>query len=103
MIALSNDCESEIPVNAFNPNAELIENQYFNIDLDYINKGLENTVVVYNRWGDIVYKTNNYDNKGTVWRGANSKGVVMPEGTYFYTVEVPSKDFSTNGWVYLNK
>ncbi|RAW02394.1 tandem-95 repeat protein, partial [Pseudochryseolinea flava] len=44
---------------------------------------------VFNRWGNLVYKNNNYQND---WRGTAMYGIVLggelPDGTYFYKVKV---------------
>jgi gliding motility-associated-like protein len=45
------------------------------------------SVKIFNRWGNIVYSNNNYQND---WRGKgqmNFLGEDVPEGTYFYVVE----------------
>jgi len=46
------------------------------------------TFRVYNRWGNIVYENEQYDN---TWDGRANRGVVfgerLPDGTYFYTLE----------------
>jgi len=49
-------------------------------------------VKVFNRWGNEVYRNENYMND---WRGkgiANFMGEDLPEGTYFYTVEATDKN-----------
>lgn len=105
LIQYDEDCGkgNVVTTNAFSPNGSLAENTTFNIDLDYINNGIPNVVTVYNRWGDVIFKVNDYDNEENVWHGDNQSGEAMPEGTYFYVVEVPSKSFSTSGWVYLDR
>lgn len=94
--------DNEITTNAFEPGTSG-ENSTFKIDLKYIVENEPNVVTIYNRWGDIIYKVNNYNNTKTAWDGTNQSGEPMPEASYFYTVEVPSKKFSTNGWVYLDR
>ncbi|MES2778322.1 MAG: gliding motility-associated C-terminal domain-containing protein, partial [Bacteroidota bacterium] len=45
---------------------------------------------VYNRWGNLIYEKDNYDNS---WDGIAQKGIIIgdgegvPDGTYFYIVE----------------
>ncbi len=43
---------------------------------------------VFNRWGNILYENNNYDNS---WDGKAKRGIIIgegvPDGTYFYIVE----------------
>ncbi|OAQ42274.1 hypothetical protein A5893_03950 [Pedobacter psychrophilus] len=48
---------------------------------------------VYNRWGNVVYKNEDYKND---WTGIANKGVIigqdLPDGTYYYVVIVDRKD-----------
>lgn len=37
--------------------------------------------VVFNRWGDVVYRQQPYDNN---WQGTNQSGGELPEGTYYF-------------------
>lgn len=103
------DCEEEstndlVTTNAFKPNDPNAENAVFIIDLEIIEEGIEsNLVTIYNRWGDIVFKKPDYNNKDVVWNGENLNGESLSEGTYFYTIEVPSKQKVTSGWVYLDR
>ena len=46
----------------------------------------DNTLEIYNRWGQQVYKTKNY-NDGNLWRGTNSRGEAVPDGVYFYVFD----------------
>ncbi|MFI8377245.1 gliding motility-associated C-terminal domain-containing protein [Leeuwenhoekiella sp. NPDC079379] len=53
----------------------------------------ENLVQVFNRWGDLVFETINYDNSNNVFRGiANRKmnmgANTLPEGTYFFRIDL---------------
>ncbi|MFK8102511.1 MAG: gliding motility-associated C-terminal domain-containing protein, partial [Saprospiraceae bacterium] len=41
----------------------------------------ENSLEVYNRWGQLVYRVDSYDNS---WVGKTLDGDDLPEGTYFY-------------------
>ena len=54
------------------------ENDFFVI------RGIEaygdNELIIYNRWGNIVYQKNGYNNE---WHGENMKGEPLPDGTYF--------------------
>ena len=59
----------------------------------------ENTVSIYNRWGDLIWVGKNYDNTTVVWDGKNKNGNRMTDATYFYLVEVGDKKFK--GWIEL--
>jgi gliding motility-associated-like protein len=45
----------------------------------------DNTFIVYNRWGNIVYEKNDYANE---WDGNNNAGEALPDGTYFVILTV---------------
>jgi gliding motility-associated-like protein len=50
-------------------------------------EGLNGTIVqIFNRWGGIVYESNDY-RPGTFWDGKDS-----PDGVYFYIVTLPNKE-----------
>jgi gliding motility-associated-like protein len=45
----------------------------------------DNDIVVYNRWGNVVYEFADYQNE---WNGDNSKGEPLPDATYFVILKV---------------
>jgi gliding motility-associated-like protein len=47
----------------------------------------DNKVTIFNRWGDLVFTVNNYNNTTNVFSGKNSNGNELPSGTYFYRIE----------------
>ncbi|HYG01173.1 MAG TPA: HYR domain-containing protein [Chryseosolibacter sp.] len=53
-----------------------------------IEKFKNNSVTVIDRWGGLVFSATAYNNESVVWRGENKEGVVVPSGTYFYTITV---------------
>ncbi|MFQ5447786.1 MAG: gliding motility-associated C-terminal domain-containing protein, partial [Saprospiraceae bacterium] len=46
----------------------------------------DNRLEIYNRWGQLVYETKNY-NDGDLWRGTNNRGSDVPDGVYYYVFE----------------
>jgi len=62
--------------NVFSPNGDG-SNDIFVIEGLW---GMGNSLEIYNRWGQIIYKNDNYNN---TWDGYTSAGVEVPEGTYF--------------------
>lgn len=92
------DCEGIVIVNnAFSPNGDGI-NDLFRIDANALLTN-DNTVVIINRWGDVIREYSNYDNTNVAWDGTNTAGEQVPAGTYFYVVEIPSIEYKTTGWV----
>jgi len=57
-----------------------------------------NTLYIYNRYGKVVYNTNNYNND---WAGQSNEGKILPVGTYFYHM-IYDNNLQKTGWVYLN-
>ncbi len=69
------DCEINIP-NVFTPNGDGKNDRF---DIDGI-LSTENTVKIFNRWGQVVYEAKNYRN---TWSATG-----VPDGTYYYEVLV---------------
>ncbi len=74
----------------FSPNDDGI-NDFWTID--GIESVLDNTVQIYNRWGDLVFQIKGYDNASNVFSGtANMKTGMgadqLPSGTYFFNIQV---------------
>ena len=63
----------------------------------------ENTVTIFNRWGDILQTINNYDNVNNYWDGKNNNNQYLPAGTYFFTIEVPGNNIRCSNWVQIVK
>ena len=55
----------------------------------------ENQVEIYTRWGELIYKTNNYNNEDNSWNGTmnkgSGKGKKALEGVYYYILQVEDK------------
>lgn len=81
--------------NAFSPNEDGTNDTWI---IDGIEGYQENTVFIYNRWGDQILKLENYDNTTVVWDGSNGSGEIVPAGTYFYVVEV-NGDQNQSGFI----
>jgi len=95
--------------NAISPNGDG-KNDFFLI------QGIEcypdNTIEIYNRWGVLVYKTANYNNKDIVFNGFSdgratvSKHDMLPVGTYFYILkfnDLNQKSHQLQGYLYLTR
>lgn len=68
-----------------------------------VNAGLTPLVLeVFNRWGNVVYKSNNYLN---TWDGTANKGLIvgndLPVGTYYYVANYNGKKYV--GFITLNR
>jgi gliding motility-associated-like protein len=65
-----------------------------------------NSITILNRWGNAVYRGQGYDNQQVVWDGTANQGLVvgggqLPEGTYFYVVDLGPEEGPQSGYVVL--
>jgi gliding motility-associated-like protein len=45
-----------------------------------------NSIEIYNRWGQLVFETEGYDNSGNVWKGLSKNGQPLADGVYYYVL-----------------
>lgn len=86
----------------FSPNGDGINDAFVIRGIDtYPN----NKIRILNRWGNVVYEKDGYDNSwdGTSNRGINYGGDNLPEGTYFYILDLGDGHKAKTGFVYLNR
>jgi gliding motility-associated-like protein len=86
-VTIEVQCEGLEIFDGFSPNGDGINDVFFIANIDA--EG-ENLLQVYNRWGHLVYEKRNYEND---WAGT-WKGKDLPDGTYFYILEVEQLDGS---------
>ena len=89
----SNDQFKKLITTAFSPNKDGVNDVWV---IDSIQPNT--TVRIYNRWGDLVKKIDNYDNVEKVWDGTNFLNQKVHSGTYFYTIEKNNIKI-TSGWI----
>ncbi|MFS4482005.1 gliding motility-associated C-terminal domain-containing protein [Hyunsoonleella sp. 2307UL5-6] len=67
-------------------------------------EAFDNELTIFNRWGSVVYKMDNYQNN---WDGvANVKHVIqrqkkVPVGTYYYILKLKDSGKTSTGWLYI--
>ncbi|MDP4205049.1 MAG: gliding motility-associated C-terminal domain-containing protein, partial [Bacteroidota bacterium] len=61
----------------------------------------DNEVVIVNRWGEEVRRFRQYNNKTVVWDGTNKNNQKLPDGTYYYIVEIYGIQKKYTGWILL--
>jgi len=65
-----------------------------------IEKYPDNTVMILNRWGDKIREYAGYNNTTRSWDGKNEHGENVPDGTYFYIVDVKNVGV-LKGWIFV--
>lgn len=92
---------------AFSPNGDGINDRF-------VIKGLEKyqrtQIEIFNRWGNVVYRSNNYgegEGKDGYWNGNASTGLriesgPVPSGTYYYILKINGQK-NISGAVYLDR
>ncbi len=87
----------------FSPNNDGV-NDFFVIS--GINEFPNCNLKILNRWGNVVYEANNYDN---TWNGKSNVGIKLgsgedlPDGTYFYLLDLGVEQKNYKGYIYLNR
>ncbi|MFM7022506.1 MAG: Ig-like domain-containing protein [Flavobacteriales bacterium] len=95
------DCDFFIP-EGYSPNSD-------NVNDTWVIRGIlnypNNTVRIFNRWGNLVYEKDGYKNEwdGTTMFGITLGGNELPEGTYFYIVDLGNNTKVYKGYVYLKR
>jgi gliding motility-associated-like protein len=89
--------------NAVSPNGDgkndILLLQY----IDVLSDTRENKVSIYNRWGDLVFEIDNYDNRDRVFVGQSSNAKNLPTGVYYYKIEFKSRNTLKTGYLYLKR
>ncbi|MCX8212046.1 MAG: gliding motility-associated C-terminal domain-containing protein, partial [Lewinella sp.] len=72
--------------NAITPNGDGLNEQFIFTKLQR-NSGdfPDNEIIIFNRWGDIIFEAKPYNND---WTGNNNGGTPVPEGTYYYILRL---------------
>ncbi|AYB33065.1 gliding motility-associated C-terminal domain-containing protein [Chryseolinea soli] len=86
--------------NAVAPNSPG-DNHYMRI----MNLPVDNKVSIFNRWGDLVFGTQNYNDEtpGKRFEGFSSDGKSLPSGTYFYKIEFADGRSALTGYLALKQ
>jgi gliding motility-associated-like protein len=100
---LSIDVVGDVEIfNAVSPNGD-DKNDVFLIQyIDLLSETRSNTVTIYNRWGDLVFETTDYNNTDRVFKGLNKNGNELPSGTYYYRIKFADRNTLT-GYLSLKR
>ena len=85
--------------NGFTPDGDGINDNW---TIDNIENYPTNSLSIFNRWGNKIWSTTNYNNTTNYWNGKQSNGNSLPNGTYFYVLEIDGGIGVKKGWVELS-
>lgn len=84
LLNISTTIDCDIP-NIFTPNEDGVNDLF---EIPCLVNGQAAQLLVFNRWGDLVYQSDNYQNQ---WDGTH-QGKILPDGTYFYILKIGDED-----------
>jgi gliding motility-associated-like protein len=94
------DVKDIVVPKGFSPNGDNINDTWV---IENIEHFPNNKIIVFNRWGNKVLETNNYQND---WDGKSTKGggsKRLPVGPYLYIIELNESGYApVQGWIYIN-
>lgn len=85
--------------NGFTPDGDGLNDNWV---IENIENYPNNTVTIFNRWGNKIWNTSNYNNSSNVWNGKTLGGATLTSGTYFYIIEIDNGSAVKKGWVELS-
>lgn len=89
--------------NGISPNGDLSNDKWIILNIESLPDTRDNKVSIYNRWGDLIFETTNYDNDTRVFSGINKNGNEVPSGIYFYKIEFVNGRSSITGYLSLKR
>jgi gliding motility-associated-like protein len=99
-----NNCDDTVDVpNAFTPDGDGINDA---LVITGIEQYPENTLVIFNRWGNIVFEVENYKND---WTGTTNVATILggedlPTGTYYYLFDLKKEGTEPlKGFIYIQR
>ena len=78
-------CDELIVFSGFSPNGDGINDEFRIVGIEDFP---DNRLVIFNRWGNEVYNQANYDNSADRAFTGRWNGKVLPDGTYFYVLDL---------------
>ncbi|MFD0991574.1 Ig-like domain-containing protein, partial [Tenacibaculum geojense] len=95
-------------INEFSPNGDGF-NDYLQINCIDKEEYKNNTVEIFNRWGNKVYGATGYNNDDVKFEGvSNGRATInqleqLPVGTYYYIIDLGDGQPIIKGWIYINR
>ncbi|HZY79370.1 MAG TPA: gliding motility-associated C-terminal domain-containing protein [Cyclobacteriaceae bacterium] len=88
---------------AISPGSDGKNDVFFIENIDILEKTRVNHVSIYNRWGDLVWEGNNYNNTSVVFKGKSKNDGDLPSGTYFYKIQFNGEGKPRTGAITLKR
>ena len=88
--------------NAVSPNGD---GKHDFLEIEYIEFFPNNQIKILNRWGDIVFEIEQYNNASNKFEGKSSRGgqSELPSGTYYYHINLGNDSPEINGYLSLRR
>ena len=101
-VTINFDCDDLVIPNGITPDGDGVNDFFEILGLRYYEN---NSLQVFNRWGNLVYKSKPYNND---WNGkCLEKGVVsgdnLPDGTYYYILELGDGIEGRSGFIEIRR
>ncbi len=86
----------------FSPNGDGLNDEFWVDGIDYHK---ENSFTVFNRWGAMIYRDEDWDGKwnGVANQGLYAEGAPAPNGLYYYVFEFEGQSQPQRGYFYLRR
>jgi gliding motility-associated-like protein len=101
-VLVSVTCDTLSIPNGFSPNGDNFNDYFVITNLErYPNANLK----IFNRWGLLVFEMDKYDN---TWNGLSNSDLIrlgeeLPDGTYYYLLDLKNDEKPLNGFVVLRR
>ncbi len=91
--------------NSFTPDGDGVNDQWVIEDIESFP---DNTVRLFNRWGNLIYEERGYNNQDRAWNAERTNGVGfgsdrVPDGTYFYVIDLGDGSRPRSGFVVIKR
>jgi gliding motility-associated-like protein len=89
--------------NAVSPGRDGKNDVLFIENIDQLDETRRNHVSIFNRWGDLVWEGDNYNNTTVAFSGKSKNDGDLPSGTYFYKIEFTGSRKAQTGYLSLKR
>jgi gliding motility-associated-like protein len=89
--------------NALSPGGDGKNDEFFIQNIDRLTGTQRNHVSIFNRWGDLVWEADNYNNVTVVFTGKSKNGADLPSGTYYYKIDFEGSTSQITGYLSLKR